>query len=39
MTSLTYIENGAGRLETRAWDGDFALELQNKRSTVRRGDQ
>ena len=29
LTSLIYIENGAGRLETRTWDGEFALEFQN----------
>ena len=27
--SMTYIENGAGRLETRTWDGEFAVEFQN----------
>jgi hypothetical protein len=27
--SLTYTENGAGRLETRILDGEFAVELQN----------
>ena len=29
MTSLIYIENSAGRLETRTWDSEFALEFQN----------
>ncbi len=27
--SLDYIENGAGRLETREWTGEFAIEFQN----------
>jgi hypothetical protein len=27
--SLAYIEDGAGRLETRDWDGEFAIEFQN----------
>jgi hypothetical protein len=27
--SWTYIENGSGRLETRATDGEFAIEFQN----------
>jgi hypothetical protein len=27
--SLTYTENGAGRLETRIGDGEFAIEFQN----------
>jgi hypothetical protein len=28
-TSLAYVENGAGRLETRDWDAEFAIEYQN----------
>ena len=27
--SLAYIEDGAGRLETRDWQGEFAIEFQN----------
>jgi hypothetical protein len=27
--SLAYIENGAGRVETRDWEGEFAVEFQN----------
>ena len=27
--SLAYIENGAGRVETRDWQGEFAIEFQN----------
>jgi hypothetical protein len=27
--SMAYIEDGAGRLETREWDGDFGIEFQN----------
>lgn len=27
--SLAYIENGAGRLETRDWDGEFAIDFHN----------
>jgi hypothetical protein len=27
--SLNYIENGAGRLETRDWNGEFGIEFQN----------
>jgi len=27
--SVASIENGAGRLETRDWDGEFAIEFQN----------
>ena len=27
--SLAYIENGAGQLDTRDWDGEFAIEYQN----------
>jgi hypothetical protein len=29
MGSLAYVENGAGQLETRDWDGEFAVEFQN----------
>ena len=29
VTSLTYIENGAGRLETRGLVGEFGIEFQN----------
>jgi hypothetical protein len=29
MGSLAYVENGAGRLETRDWDGEFAVEFHN----------
>jgi hypothetical protein len=29
IASLAYIENGAGRLETRNADGEFAIEMQN----------
>jgi hypothetical protein len=29
MGSLAYIENGAGRVETRDWEGEFAVEFQN----------
>ena len=29
MASLTYTENGAGRLETRIIDGEFGIEFQN----------
>ena len=29
VTSLLYVENGAGRLETRALEGELALELQS----------
>jgi hypothetical protein len=28
-TSLAYIENGAGRLESREWDSDFAIDFHN----------
>jgi hypothetical protein len=28
--SFAYIENGAGRLETRDWDGEFAIEYHNQ---------
>ena len=27
--SLAYVENGAGRLETRDWNGEFAIDFQN----------
>lgn len=27
--SVNYIENGSGVLETRAWDGEFGIELEN----------
>ena len=27
--SMTYIENGAGQLETRDWHGEFGIEFQN----------
>ena len=37
--SMTYIENGAGRLETRDWQGEFAIEFQNSdRFSVGYGD-
>ena len=37
--SVTSIENGAGRLETRDWDGEFAIEFQNSdRFNVAYGD-
>jgi hypothetical protein len=29
LTSMAYIENGAGHLETRDWDGELAMEFQN----------
>ena len=28
-TSLAYIENGAGRLESREWDSDFGIDFHN----------
>ena len=37
--SMAYIENGAGRLETRDWQGEFAIEFQNSdRFSVGYGD-
>ena len=27
--SMAYVENGAGQVETRNWDGEFAVEFQN----------
>ena len=37
--SLAYIENGAGRVETRDWQGEFAIEFQNSdRFSVGYGD-
>ena len=27
--SMAYIENGAGQVETREWDGEFVVELEN----------